>query len=53
VLLRFFDSVDLLRASARVEEAAAVAREALLRVIRSGDCESTTFMPLKGVQYVL
>jgi hypothetical protein len=49
VLPRFFNGVDLLRASARVGGTAAVAREALLRVIGSGDYESTTSMPSKGV----
>jgi butyrate kinase len=53
VLPRFFNSVDLLEASARVGGAAAVAREALLRVIGSGDYESTTSMLSKGVQYTL
>jgi hypothetical protein len=49
VLLRFFNSIDLLKALARVRGAAAVAREALLGVTRSGDYESITFMPSKGV----
>jgi hypothetical protein len=49
VLLRFFNSVDLLGVSARVEETAAVARKALLRVTGLGDCESITFMLSKGV----
>jgi hypothetical protein len=49
VLLRFFDNVDLSGALAKVGEVAAVAREALLGVTGSGDCESTTSMPSKGV----
>jgi hypothetical protein len=49
VLLRFFNGVDLLRASARVGGAAAVAREALSEVTESGDCKSTTSMLSKDV----
>jgi hypothetical protein len=49
VLLRFFDNVNLLGALAKVGGAAAVAREALLRVIELDNCELTTFMLLKGV----
>jgi hypothetical protein len=39
--------------AAKVEGAAAVVKEALLEVIRLGDCELTTFMLLKGVQCTL
>jgi hypothetical protein len=53
VLPGFFDGVDLSGASARVGGAAAVAREALSGVTGSGDCESTTSMPSKGVQCAL
>jgi hypothetical protein len=35
--------------AAKVEEAAAVAKEALLRVTGSSDYKSTTFMPSKDV----
>jgi hypothetical protein len=53
VLPGFFNNINLLRALAKVGEAAAVAREALLRVIGSGDYELTTSMLLKGVQCAL
>jgi hypothetical protein len=49
VLPRFFNNVNLSRTLAKVEEAAAVAKETLLEVIGSGDYKSITFMPLKGV----
>jgi hypothetical protein len=49
VLPGFFNSVDLLEALAKVGRAAVVVKEALLGVIGSGDCESTTSMLLKGV----
>jgi hypothetical protein len=39
--------------AAKVEGAAAVAKEALPGVTGLGDCESTTFMLLKGIQCVL
>jgi hypothetical protein len=53
VLPGFFNSVNLLRASAKVGGAAVVAREALLGVTGSGDCESTTSMLSKDVQCAL
>jgi hypothetical protein len=53
VLPKFFNSINLLRTLAKVKEAAAVAKEALLGVTKSGDYKSTTFMPSKGIQYAL
>jgi hypothetical protein len=49
VLLGFFNSVNLLGALAKVGGAVAVAKKALSKVIRSGNCESTIFMLLKGI----
>jgi hypothetical protein len=53
VLPRFFNNIDLLKTSAKVGGAAAVARKALSRVTESGDYKSTTSMLSKDVQYVL
>jgi hypothetical protein len=39
----------LLKTLARVGGAAAVAKKALLKVIRLNNCELTTFIPLKGI----
>jgi hypothetical protein len=49
VLLRFFNSINLLEALAKVKEIAAVTRKALLGVIRLSDYKLITFMLSKDI----